>query len=435
MNEQSNSRSKWMHQHRSWIHKEILNIFSIYVLNEQNESFNNFKQILKDDEFIMEEPKFLFRELIQVIEHLNFKDSNNVKVSHILHDIEYLLYQMDKISESKRDNVIGFKEFPFYHFERIVNHILELIDNPCKLYSKIHQKTVQFIWEIFLFSLLLGFWWLSSGGKRNIERLFKLFNPLLNNSDDSFKNSSDKFIKKVISIIEKDTIKLKKATSNQGRELYFVTEAIESFIPEYSNFRIKRIPRPHMIVDKNAKEFRLNQLSDGEKNMIAMIGDIARRLSMANPTMKNPLECDGIVLIDEVDLHLHPAWQRVIISKLTEVFPKCQFILTTHSPQILSHVKAENIFLLIQKDDNMDVIKPTEAYGKNTDRILEDILGVESRPLKIKEELHQLFKLIQSKDLDKARELMSKLEDKIEGREPELVKANVLIRRKEILGK
>lgn len=190
-----------------------------------------------------------------------------------------------------------------------------------------------------------------------------------------------------------------------------------------------------MIVDKNAKEFRLNQLSDGEKNMIAMIGDIARRLSMANPTMKNPLECDGIVLIDEVDLHLHPAWQRVIISKLTEVFPKCQFILTTHSPQILSHVKAENIFLLIQKDDNMDVIKPTEAYGKNTDRILEDILGVESRPLKIKEELHQLFKLIQSKDLDKARELMSKLEDKIEGREPELVKANVLIRRKEILGK
>jgi predicted ATP-binding protein involved in virulence len=166
-----------------------------------------------------------------------------------------------------------------------------------------------------------------------------------------------------------------------------------------------------------------------------MIGDIARRLSISNPRMKNPLEGDGIVLIDEIDLHLHPAWQRVIISKLTEVFPNCQFIVTTHSPQILSHVKAEHVFLLVQKNDNMDVIKPTESYGKSSDRLLEDILGVESRPLLIKNELHQLFKLIQDKDLEKARKLMQKLESEIEGREPELVKANVLIQRKEILGK
>jgi predicted ATP-binding protein involved in virulence len=235
-------------------------------------------------------------------------------------------------------------------------------------------------------------------------------------------------------IIERDTTRLKQATSNQGRELQFVTKAIESFIPEYSNLRVTRVPRPHMLVDKKGAEFKLNQLSDGEKNMIAMIGDIARRLSMANPTMKNPLKGDGIVLIDEVDLHLHPAWQRIIISKLTEVFPNCQFIITTHSPQILSHVSAEHIFLLLQKNNNMEIIKPTESYGKNTDRILEDILGVESRPLKIKKELHQLFQLIQKKDLDKARELMNKLENEIEGREPELVKANVLIERKEILG-
>jgi len=166
-----------------------------------------------------------------------------------------------------------------------------------------------------------------------------------------------------------------------------------------------------------------------------MIGDIARRLSMANPRMDNPLEGDGIVLIDEIDLHLHPLWQRVIVAKLTEVFPNCQFIVSTHSPQVLSHVKAEHIFLLQPQENDISIIKPTESYGKSTDRQLEDILGVESRPLEIKEELHQLYKLIQEQKLEDAKQLMAKLENKIEGREPELVKADVLIKRKEILGK
>ena len=222
---------------------------------------------------------------------------------------------------------------------------------------------------------------------------------------------------------------------NQGQELKIVTKTIEKFIPEYSNLRVTRIPTPHMLVEKNAETISLNQLSDGEKNMIAMIGDIARRLSMANPTMDNPLEGDGIVMIDEVDLHLHPSWQRLIVSKLVEVFPNTQFIVTTHSAQILSHVKAESIFLLQQNQDNIDIIKPTESYGRSSDRQLEDILGVEARPAEIKDELHQLFKLIQEQKLDEARRLMAKLEDVIEGREPELIKANVLIKRKEILRK
>jgi len=218
-------------------------------------------------------------------------------------------------------------------------------------------------------------------------------------------------------------------------ELEHVIEAISKFTPEYTNLRVTRIPKPHMLVEKSGETISLNQLSDGEKNMIAMIGDIARRLSMANPNLENPLEGDGIVMIDEVDLHLHPSWQRLIVAKLVEVFPNCQFIVTTHSPQILSHVKAESIFLLKHEDSSITVSKPIESYGKSSDRQLEDILGVEARPLEVKNELHQLFKLIGEKKLDEARVLMDKLEGDIEGQEPELVKANVLIKRKEILGK
>ena len=190
-----------------------------------------------------------------------------------------------------------------------------------------------------------------------------------------------------------------------------------------------------MTLKKNGKKFSLNQLSDGEKNMIAMVGDIARRLSMANPKLENPLNGDGIVMIDEIDLHLHPKWQRLIVPRLVEVFPNCQFIVTTHSPQILSHVKAEHIFLLKQEENNISIVKPRESYGKSSDRQLEDILGVEARPLEIKTKLEQLYTIIQNGDLESAKNLMDTLDKKIEGREPELVKANVLIKRKEILGK
>lgn len=435
VNEQAQSRTKWMQSHRPWIQRKITDIFRIFSLNEQNDGFNHFKEKLKFDEFILEEPKYLFHELIHAIEHLDFEDADAMRVPHILHDIEYLLYQMGKLSDMNRDNVIGFEEFPFHHLERVISQILDLVEEKYRHRSVMHEKTIQFIWEMFLFSVLLGFWWTSNDAKREIEQLLRTFNPLKNLPNNFSKKYMYEFVEKLKNILEKDTQRIKHATINEGRELHFVTKAIESFIPEYSNFRVKRIPSPHMLVDKNGKTIRLDRLSDGEKNMIAMIGDIARRLSISNPRMKNPLEGDGIVLIDEIDLHLHPAWQRVIISKLTEVFPNCQFIVTTHSPQILSHVKAEHVFLLVQKNDNMDVIKPTESYGKSSDRLLEDILGVESRPLTIKDELHVLFKLIQDKDLDNAKELMHKLENEIEGREPELVKANVLIQRQEILGK
>ena len=189
-----------------------------------------------------------------------------------------------------------------------------------------------------------------------------------------------------------------------------------------------------MLVDKNGETFNLEQLSDGEKNLIALVGDIARRLSIANPNSNKPLEGDGIILIDEVDLHLHPAWQRLIIPKLTELFPNCQFFITTHSPQVLSHVKPENIFLLKNENNKLTYSEPTESYGKNSDRILEDILGVDARPKKEKEALRKIYELIQSNKIEYAKKYIEELESQI-GEDSELVKARVLIKRKEIIGK
>ena len=172
------------------------------------------------------------------------------------------------------------------------------------------------------------------------------------------------------------------------------------------------------------------------KNIIALVGDIARRLSIANPYDSNPLNGDGIIIIDEIDLHLHPGWQRLMIPKLTELFPNCQFIITTHSPQILSHIKPESIFLLNSQKNIFSYSKAIESFGRNSDRILEDLLGVDARPGKEKQMLRLLFKLIQDGKLGEAKNLVKELNNPNELKgDPELAKAEILLKRKEIIGK
>jgi len=195
----------------------------------------------------------------------------------------------------------------------------------------------------------------------------------------------------------------------------------------FSNIRIKRNPL-RMEAQKNNSYFDIKQLSDGEKCLLAMVGDLARRLSIANPGLHDPLQGQGVVLIDEIDLHLHPEWQRRVIPALIKVFPSCQFIVSTHSPQILANVKPENIFILTQ-DGKYE--HPTDSYGWNSDSILEDIMGTTSRPKQAEEDLNRLFELIKNKKQSDAQSLLETIENKY-GKFPELSKANVLIRHLEM---
>jgi predicted ATP-binding protein involved in virulence len=169
--------------------------------------------------------------------------------------------------------------------------------------------------------------------------------------------------------------------------------------------------------------------------LLALAGDLARRLAIANPSLSNPLEGTGIVLIDEIELHLHPRWQRGIITKLTQTFPNCQFIVTTHSPQVVADVKPENIYLLKSTSNGITAQHPDASFGRDSNRILEDLMGVPERPEDIKNELRNLFRLIDNGDLAAARQLQQRLEELIGESEPDFARAEVLIRRKEVLGK
>ncbi len=217
-------------------------------------------------------------------------------------------------------------------------------------------------------------------------------------------------------------------------QLDAVRDALSRFMPEFKNLTVRRNPL-RMEVEKQGERLTVNQLSDGEKCLMAMVGDMARRLAIANPLRDNPLEGDGIFLIDEIDLHLHPKWQRMVIPKLIEVFPHCQFLVSTHSPHVITHVQPENLFLLSMTQNGLESVRPSESYGKTVERVLEDLMGLETtRPDEVKKDINQIYSQIDKGDLAGAKKSIEKLKEQIGG-DPELVKATVLIKRKELIGK
>ena len=215
-------------------------------------------------------------------------------------------------------------------------------------------------------------------------------------------------------------------------QLQAVRTATELLIPGFRNLKVRRSPL-RMVVEKNGEELIVNQLSDGEKCTLAMVGDLARRMAVANPCMEDPLHAEAVVLIDEIDLHLHPAWQRTLASTLETTFPNCQFLLSTHSPAILSHLDPNSIWMLERTSCGIEAKRPSQAYGQTVDRVLEDIMNVPARPVEIQSELAKLFLTIEQGNLQEAMDILRELRDKI-GADPDLVKADVLIRRKELAG-
>lgn len=216
--------------------------------------------------------------------------------------------------------------------------------------------------------------------------------------------------------------------STRDRQLTAVRTAIYRFMPEFSNLCVKRKPILHMSIDKNGETLNVAQLSQGEKSLMALIGDIARRLAVMNPGLDNPLMGDGIVLIDEVDMHLHPKWQRSLIKKLSATFPKCQFVLTTHSPLVISDSKDVLTYLIGEND----VKQLPPLYGEDANSVLLDIMDTDIRNADINVKLNDLLDAIHDADISQAKTLLAELENELPSSNLELSKARLLLRKKEL---
>ena len=211
-----------------------------------------------------------------------------------------------------------------------------------------------------------------------------------------------------------------------------INEVISYFMKGYGNLEIQVEPYLGITVEKNDETLNVLQLSQGEKSLLALVVDIARRLIILNPSLENPLDGSGIVLIDEYDMHIHPAWQRTLISGLPKAFKNCQFIITTHSPQMLGEVKPNQIVILeSDEDNNISYSKPEQSYGLTSNQILKYLMapqGSENNIIRnkdVEDKISNIHKLIDDKKFDDANTMIEQLEVEINGTLPELTSAKI----------
>jgi predicted ATP-binding protein involved in virulence len=188
-------------------------------------------------------------------------------------------------------------------------------------------------------------------------------------------------------------------------------------------------------VDLKAKELRFERdgrtesfamLSDGYRNMIAMVADIAQRAATLNPQFGAAAAqmTTGVVLIDEIELHLHPKWQREVIPSLRRTFPKMQFIATTHSPQVLASVARDQVRLF---ENNQLVDAELFVEGRSSNELLEDVFVVPARPEATERDLDELFRLLDLENYEAARGKLAELETRLGRDDGAMVRARWIL--------
>ena len=221
---------------------------------------------------------------------------------------------------------------------------------------------------------------------------------------------------------------------NELPELKAVREALsKALLGHYERPRMYGNP-PELIIYKQGTDiaYKVSQLSDGYRAMLALVMDLARRMAQAYGDEVSPgsslLHVPAIVLIDEVELHLHPSWQQTVLNTLLDIFPNTQFIVTTHSPQVLTSIPSRHIRIL---NDGKAYSVGGQTQGAEASRLLRQIFGVELRPgsLPIVRALRDYSKLVYEEkwDTPEAGELREKLSEHYGNDDPELMELDLHI--------
>lgn len=240
---------------------------------------------------------------------------------------------------------------------------------------------------------------------------------------------------------EEDIENAERLTSNieyRRPNLQVVRSALEtfskqiggSFFREVQALRLQKNlwnPRTLLTVQKESARLKIQQLSDGEKMLLVLVLDIARRMAVFNPFSNTPeesLQGKGIILIDEIDAHLHPTWQRMVLPALTATFPNCQFVVTTHSPQVISSVPSESIFVL---DGGSVLYNPGYTHGRDANSILRELMHVSDRMPKIQEKIDECFRLVDDENLEGAKLKLKALNEILGNNDPDIIHLKTMI--------
>ena len=223
------------------------------------------------------------------------------------------------------------------------------------------------------------------------------------------------------------------------KDVSVIRQAIASMLPEISDPRTELNPLRFVVSVQSeqgqVEKLSLDQLSGGYRIVLALAADLARRMVQGNPHLDDPLKSEAVVLIDEVELHLHPAWQQRILGDLQRTFPNAQFIVSTHSPQVLTTVEPQRIIELAQEGDRIVAGAPAGAtYGAEAGDVLSVVMGVKERPEnEFTKALEQYRHLIREGrwESKEALSLRSSLE-RMSPYDPALDRADLEIRRRKL---
>jgi predicted ATP-binding protein involved in virulence len=216
-----------------------------------------------------------------------------------------------------------------------------------------------------------------------------------------------------------------------------VRRALLRCIPEADDFFFDS-DADGMVLSISGNMQPFNNLSAGQKMMLAMVADLAIKCVTQNTHLipadtlgpaDEPLprvlrETPGLVLIDEVDVHLHPSWQRRIARDLMETFPAIQFVCTTHSPQVIGELDKQHV-RVIAEDGSVSL--PRASYGLDSSRVLEEVMHTSERTEDEVERLRELALALDKEDFPQAEKLIREVESKLGTNDPEVTRARTLM--------
>ena len=222
-------------------------------------------------------------------------------------------------------------------------------------------------------------------------------------------------------------------------DLCAVRNAISSMLDGVSDPHIDLRPLRFSVSVKLENErvhtLEIDQLSDGQRAVLALAADLAWRMAQGNPHLEDPLTSEAIVLIDEVELHLHPSWQQRILNDLRRTFPNAQFIVSTHSPQVLTTVEPKNIVELAREDGRIVAGSAGGwTYGAEAGDVLSVVMGVDERPTNDFTQKLALYRRLINDDQGESTEAKALRHDleRLSPEDPALGRADLEIRRRKL---
>lgn len=226
------------------------------------------------------------------------------------------------------------------------------------------------IWENIYDDHSPAFMMVGYGATRRVETV-QYFNP------KSWRKSRRWRYQRVASLFEEHitliplSAWLPKVKVDQSHRFDELVTLLNQLLPESTHFNEKLVDED-IFFSQFGMQVPFNAMSDGYRSYIGWIGDLLYHLYTSCPADLDLLEMSGIVLVDEVDLHLHPTWQREVVSMLSSALPNIQFVLSTHSPIVAGTLGHENIFVMEIDESGASTVQQLQerVYGLNADQVL-----------------------------------------------------------------